>query len=129
MVISEEIKEGTFDYLKWFPDGNKAHEFKPPVGGALTPRKPLTIREFYDDWIEKKKPPFVRVSLERNYRQDFQSYILPFMGEMELNSVNVDTLESFRVQLVNEWRLALKTVRNIIDGSLSSHASRRGPPY
>src|SRR5437870_5378746 len=27
--ITEEIKAGTFDYLKWFPEGNKADEFRP----------------------------------------------------------------------------------------------------
>jgi hypothetical protein len=65
----------------------------------------------------KEKALLFRVSAERNYRQDFQSYILPFMGDTELNDVSVDTLEKFRIHLVNERRLALKTARNIIDGS------------
>ena len=116
--MSEEIKDGIFDYLKWFPDGNKAHDFRPIDSSAVTASKPLTVREFYDEWIQKKKPPFVRVGLERNYRQDFQKNILPFMGDTELNRVTVDTLESFRIHLVNDRRLALKTSRNIIDGSL-----------
>jgi len=103
--------------LKWFPQGNRAHEFRAADSPAVM-EKPLTVREFYEDWIEKKKPPFVRVSLERNYRQDFQRNILPFMGDTELNRVSVDTLERFRIHLVNERRLALKTARNIVDGSL-----------
>ncbi len=40
------------------------------------------------------------------------------MGDMELNGVTVDTLESFRIHLVDERGLALKTARNIMDGSL-----------
>ena len=40
------------------------------------------------------------------------------MGDKELKTLDVDTLENFRVQLVDERGLALKTARNIIDGSL-----------
>ena len=79
------------------------------------------MRKFYEEWIEKKKPPFVRLSLQRDYQQNFKKNILPFMGDMELNSVTMDTLESFRIHLVDERGLALKTARNIIDGSLKSH--------
>ena len=36
--ITEEIKAGTFSYLKWFPKGNKALEFgaKPDVPAEVT---------------------------------------------------------------------------------------------
>jgi hypothetical protein len=40
------------------------------------------------------------------------------MGEMELNGVTVDTLENFRLYLVEGRKLSLKTARNVIDGSL-----------
>ena len=58
----------------------------------------------------------MRVGLQRNYKQDFRRNILPIMGDMELNGVTA--LESFRIHLVDERGLALKTARNIIDGSL-----------
>ena len=116
--MTDEIKAGTFSYLKWFPKGNKAHEFGPKDNGAPAGNKPLTVRTFYQEWIEKKKPPFVRLSLQRDYQQNFKRTILPFMGDVELNRVSVDTLESFRIHLVDERGLALKTARNIIDGSL-----------
>ena len=62
-LINEEMEASTFDYLKWFPNGNRAVEFKPREIEPVIERKPVTIREFYEEWIEKKKPPFVRVSL------------------------------------------------------------------
>ncbi len=68
----------------------------------------------------RRKPPFVRLSLERDYRQSFTKNILPFMGDVELNGVTVDMLENFRIYLVTERGLALKTARNIIDGSLKA---------
>jgi len=118
--ITEEIKGGTFNYLKWFPKGNKAHEFAPKDSTAPAENKPLTVRRFYEEWIEKKKPPFVRLSLRRDYQQSFKKNILPFMGDLDLNGVTVDTLENFRFHLVTERGLALKTARNIIDGSLKA---------
>jgi hypothetical protein len=116
-LINEEMEAGTFDYLKWFPNGNRADEFKPQAEKTVESQE-QTVRQFYEKWIEKKKPPFVRIGLQRNYKQDFQTYILPFMGDAELNAITIDTLESSRVHLVDESHLALKTARNIIDGSL-----------
>ena len=52
--MSEEIEAGTFDYLKWFPNGNKADHFRPTVSKQLE-TKPLTIKQFYETWIEKKR--------------------------------------------------------------------------
>ena len=40
------------------------------------------------------------------------------MDDLELNGVTLDTLESFRIHLVDERGVALKTARNIMDGSL-----------
>jgi integrase len=118
LEITEEIKAGAFNYLKWFPKGNKAHEFGAKPSAPAVEIKPLTVRKFYEEWIEKKKPPFIRLSLQRDYQQHFKTNILPFMGDLELNAVTVDTLESFRLYLVDERGLALKTARNIMDGSL-----------
>jgi integrase len=117
VLMSEEIEKGTFDYLKWFPEGNRANEFR-PTPERVGKNKPLTIRKFFEEWINRKKPPFVRRSLERDYKQAFNRNILPFMGDLDLNSVSVDTLENFRMHLVEERRLSVKSARNIIDGSL-----------
>jgi hypothetical protein len=27
--MTEEMEAGTFDYLRWFPNGNRAHELRP----------------------------------------------------------------------------------------------------
>ena len=29
VLMSEEIERGEFDYLKWFPNGNRADELRP----------------------------------------------------------------------------------------------------
>jgi hypothetical protein len=117
VLISEQIENGSFNYLKWFPNGNRASKFRQEFN-TPEPTKPQTVREFYERWIERKKPPFVRLSLERDYRQNFTKNILPFMGHIELSSISIDVLEDFRIYLVEDRKLALKTTRNIIDGSL-----------
>src|SRR4030095_11045026 len=78
--ISEAMERGEFDYLKWFPDGNKADEFR-PMTGKLTPQ---TIRQYYTEWISAKIPPLVKKSRARKYRSHFNVHILPFQGDVDL---------------------------------------------
>src|SRR5262249_61885105 len=81
---------------------------------------PVTVREFYNGWIEKKKPPFVRRSLEKAYRQHFNCYVLPFIGDLEINALTTDTLEDFRINLIQERKISLNTAKNVISGSLQA---------
>ena len=46
VLISEHMENGTFDYLKWFPEGNRAELFK-PIDDSKT--KPKTVGAFYRD--------------------------------------------------------------------------------
>src|SRR4030095_6588957 len=89
-LISEEIERGTFDYLKWFPEGNKASVVKTAMGKAKREKvKPKTIREYYKDWIKDKNPPSVKKSRGRKYRSHFKIHILPLHGDkwMHLYSI------------------------------------------
>jgi len=65
LEITDEIKAGTFSYLKWFPEGNKADEFR-PRNEVQAGAKDLTVGEYYRDWIERRKPPFVRPGLHHD---------------------------------------------------------------
>jgi integrase len=114
VLISEQIENGTFDYLKWFPDGNKAGVFKPK---AESDNKPKTVGTFYRDWIERKKPPFVRPGLHYDYTRQFRRYILPKFEETLIVEVTLPILETFRSYLNQEMGLSLKSCRNIIDGT------------
>ena len=100
--MTEQINADTFDYLRWFPKAiRRTSSGQRPQASA--PAAPLTVRKFYEEWIEKKRPPFVRIGLQRNYKQDFKRYILPFMGDVELNSIAVDAWRAFAfIWLTNE---------------------------
>jgi len=69
VLISEEMESGKFNYLKWFSNGHKADLFKPKAPQAET------VGQYQPCWIERKKPPFVRPALERDYRQQYNHYI------------------------------------------------------
>jgi len=111
VLIGREIKTGVFDYLKWFPEGNRAEELKPKTAA------PKTIGEYYRIWIERKKPPLVRPGLERDYKEHFKRYILPKFEDVTLAELTPALLEAFRSYLLQERELALKSVSNIINAN------------
>ncbi len=87
--ITREIKAGRFDYLKWFPAGNKARLLKAPA--------PLnSSRAYYETWILRKRPPLARKSQERDYRQHFGRYILPRFGDLDFSDLTPRRLIELR---------------------------------
>ena len=114
VLISEEMEQGKFDYLRWFPEGNSADRFR-PKGQTIALQK--TVGEFFGEWIETKKPPFVRPGLHHDYKRQFQRYILPKFSKTRIVDVTLQDLEAFRLYLNQGMRLSLKSCRNIIDGT------------
>jgi integrase len=112
-LINEEIEAGKFAYLKWFPEGNKAEEFKPK---EIT-KEPNKVGEYFCVWIESKKPPAVRKGLERDYREHFRRYILPQFENLSLKDVSPRKLLDFRTYLTGERGLKMKSARTIMDAS------------
>lgn len=110
VIISSEIRRKTFDYLKWFPGGNKAYLFKQASAQ-------ITIRQQYEKWILDQRPPLVRKTLEKSYRHHLTAYVLPYFGDALMGDIGTDHLEAFRTYLLHDRGLALKTTRNIIGAS------------
>jgi integrase len=118
-IIGAEIRAGTFDYPRWFPSSKRTASIEhssPSV--ALRIVKRATIGDYYGTWIERKLPPLVRPSRARDYRNHFRTYILPSLAEAELAGFSLEHLEDLRLRLHAKQGLGLKTVRNVIDGSL-----------
>jgi len=114
--ITEEIKGGAFSYLKWFPNGNKADDFRPKNENQIKPEN-VTVGAFYREWIERRKPPFVRPGLHYDYTRQFRRYILPKFDEMPIVEVTLPVVEAFRSYLNQDMALSLKSCRNITDGT------------
>ena len=111
-LMTEEMEKRAFNYLRWFPKGNKAPLFRPPE----LEKKPDTVGEYFHVWIESKKPPAVRKGLERDYREHFKRYILPEFETVKLAEVTPRRLLDFRAHLL-EKGLKIKSCRIILDAS------------
>lgn len=114
-VISDEMKGGTFHYLRWFPNGSKAPQLRSE--GVLS----TTIADYAErTWLPRKQPPVVRLSTEKTYRKHLRNHIVPAFGERTLADVTLTTLEDFRATLVRKKSgkgLKAKTARDVIDGT------------
>lgn len=117
-VIAAEVRAGTFDYLKWFPHGNRANVFAAgtPVRRAL--QGSIDVGQYYLEWVRRKVPPMVRPTRARDYRNHFRRYLLGQVGDVALEELSLEHLDRLRVYLRVERCLSEKTVRNVIDGTL-----------
>jgi hypothetical protein len=50
-AISLEMENGTFDYLKWFPHGNRTCLFEQPKPEPIA-TVPVGFEDFYQGWIK-----------------------------------------------------------------------------
>ncbi|HEC61964.1 MAG TPA: DUF3596 domain-containing protein, partial [bacterium] len=114
LLIDREMRVGTFNYLHWFPYGNRAGYFNQQAVKV----KPRTLAGYYDEWILRKTPPLVRKSLARDYRQLFTAHIIPRLGHLFLEHLSPKHIEEFRQYLLQDRRVAVKTARNIINAGL-----------
>lgn len=120
-TISDEIADDTFDYLHWFPNGNKADLFRPAEPSAPEPLP--TVHQYADrTWLPRKLPPLVRATLADTYRSHLTRHILPAFGDLPLTEVTPAALEDFRAKLTRPESeggkgLKMKTARDMIDGS------------
>src|SRR6266536_2226573 len=64
LVISSEIKNKTFDYLKHFPKGNKAHLFR--LAEQVFSPSHVSVEGYYKGWI-KKQAERVRAHRVKDY--------------------------------------------------------------
>jgi integrase len=119
-VMSDLMAEGRFDYLKWFPNGNRARLFRPPP--ATDPEVPQTIAEYAEQtWLPRSQPPRVRATLARTRRKHCR-HILRVLGDRRLDTLSPGDLEDLRTQLTEPSAhggcgLRMKSARDIIDSS------------
>ena len=127
-MIGAEIRGGAFEYLKWFPNGNRAAEHLTAAGIRVEQKTAVgvaqrgprfdswTVRRYYGEWIERKTSPLVRASAARDYRNHFRGYILDVLGDVALEELALAHLEDLRTTM-RKRGLSEKTIRNAIDGS------------
>jgi hypothetical protein len=66
------MDEGRFDYLHWFPAGNRAYLFIKPEAKPITP---YTVKGYFSRWV-KKQENRVRAHRVKEYNSHFNRHIL-----------------------------------------------------
>jgi integrase len=118
-VISQEMREGSFDYLHHFPYGNKARFFRKETEHQVTVQ---TVKSYYNSWI-KKQGDRVRPHRIKDYTSQFTRHILPTrikggaFGSLFLASLTIDHLVDLQTKLRAKG-LKAESVNGIIHGSL-----------
>ena len=119
LIISQEIKTGSFEYLKHFPNGNKAYLFRKEPLKAITTH---TVKSYFNNWI-KKQTGSVQFHRIEEYESHFSKHILPAkienttFGKLHLASVTVDHLKSLQDRL-REKGLKASSVNAVVHSSL-----------
>jgi integrase len=95
-LIDAEIKAGSFEYLRFFPNGNKAALFLPPEKEAPSPK---TFAEYYAEWIGRQGPPRVKPSTVAFYRYAIRGKVLPGWKNRSLESIVGADLQALQTNL------------------------------
>ena len=119
LLLTAEIKNGTFNYLAYFPNGNKAHLFRQETAKPMTI---VTVKSYFNRWI-KKQSSRVRPHRVKDYESQFERHILKTkvdnttFGNLHLPALAVDHLKELQGKLTAK-ELKAATVNAVVHGSL-----------
>jgi len=111
-VIDRKIRDGTFEYLHWFPDGNLAAVFrKEEVRASIAKR--TTVRTFFSERADPKGSVGTAVSKKwrSNRASAVKENVLPHLGRLCL-----DELRPAHLVELQRTLLAKPLARNTVDG-------------
>jgi integrase len=101
LTISGEIKKGSFDYLQFFPNGNKAHLFRRQED---IPSTLQTVEGYFRIWI-KQQSDHVRPHRLKDYNSTIDGHILKTriggqrFGKIQLSLLKVTDLKALQSSL------------------------------
>ncbi len=99
-LIDAEMRTGVFDYLRWFPQGNRAAEFRAePVSARLPPE--TTVQQYFDIWIGQLAPSRLGNNALGSYKSHLKRWVLASLGQLpcqSLTGAHVRQLQAFMKQ-------------------------------
>jgi integrase len=116
-VIAQEIRDGTFEYLRWFPAGNLASRFEPTSMPAMSGRS-STVRGFFREWTSaesRSRPVSPKWSLNR--ASYIRNHVIPSLGRIRLDQLTPSHLTDLQTYL-RRRRLAPSTIDRVIHSAL-----------
>ena len=100
LIISQEMKDGIFDYLHHFPAGNKRHLF----AREQRPASSETVETYYEKWILQQKNSALPHQF-KEYKSQITNHILPTrvdgmrFGTIPLSALTTDHLVKLQAAL------------------------------
>jgi integrase len=88
--IEGEIAGGTFDYLRFFPEGGKRELFSSPTPRAEIP----SVAEHARSWIDHRRP-WLAGGTEYDYRRIIESHLITRLGERLVSELTVEDIQEF----------------------------------
>jgi len=116
-VIAQEIRDGTFDYLRWFPAGNLASRFEPssPLSASGLSG---TVRSFFREWASRESGGRIVSAKWRLNRESYiRSHVLPHLGRVRLDELGPTHLTDLHSTLRLK-KLASGTIDRVIHSAL-----------
>ena len=78
------------DAENWISDQRKA---KDRAEGTYPAKPKQTVAEFLDEWVERRKPPKVRVNTYRYYKETIKHRIIPYIGDQNASRLKPIIIE------------------------------------
>jgi hypothetical protein len=117
-VIDQEIRDGVFDYLRWFPTGNLAarfHRDAMPLAVRL-----VTARGFFREWAgASASGRMVTAKWRRNRESYIRVHVLPVLGTVRLDELTPRHIVDLQARLQGNG-MAPSTVDRVV------HSAFRG---
>ena len=95
--IEAEITLGQFEYEKYFPNSSKAGQFKESASKRISGKNP-TFKDFSDNWFNEMQIQWRKTHITGT-RSTLDKYIIPWFGEMLIESVTKADVLEFRSSL------------------------------
>ena len=97
-VIDQEIRDGAFDYLRWFPMGNLAARFLPERESAVG--RIVTVRRFFQVWSAADgSRRAVTAKWQRNRESYIRAHVVPAVGSVRLDELTPKHLVDLQTRL------------------------------
>lgn len=101
--IDREIKAGTFDYTKYFPDSPNVDKFiQPavlePLQHATGSRTAPLLKDFSEEWYLENEISW-KISHQKTVRGIIDKYLVPHFGEINISHITKGDILKFRSSL------------------------------
>ena len=117
LIISTEIENETFEYLRHFPNGNKVHLFRPT--DQQTSPSYVTANAYYKNWI-KRQDERVRAHRVKDYHSIPRHVLKTRIGEQAFGKIALGFLGISHLQTLQNKLKAKKLKARTVNGIVHS---------